>query len=361
MSKATDIADWGQYQPVRKNLIINGGMNVAQRGTTFTAASGFTLDRWEIGNVGTMVVDISQQTNATAPALLSSYLYYEVTTADVTIATTALSLIAQHIEGYNIVPLGWHLTEQSDKKDVTLSFWHKHTKTGTNCVSLRNADVTRSYVVEYTQTVSDTWEYESITIPAPTDGTWEVDNSSGIQILFGAAVGATYQAAKDTWHTGNYLATSSQINNVDDTANKMRFTGIQLEVGDTATEFENRMFAEELALCQRYFEKSYNYDTAPGTVTTNGFVHFVLSGLSTAVHLLRQRVKFSVTKRNTPTITLYSNSTGATGKLRDNIPTANDITGFADGIGTDGFRYYGTGKSSNYVDLSCHWTADAEL
>ena len=357
MSKATDIADWGQYQPVRKNLIINGGMEVAQRGTTFTAASGFTLDRWEIGSAGAMVIDVSQQTNATAPALTSSYLYYEVTTVDTSIAAADLSLIAQHIEGYNIIPLGWHLTDQASKKDVTVSFWHKHTKTGINCVAIRNASLTRSYVAEYTQTVSDTWEYESFTIPAPTDGTWEVGNASGIQIFFGAVVGSTYQAAKDTWQTGNYLGTSSQVNNCDSTSNKMRFTGIQLEVGDTATEFENRMFAEELALCQRYYQKSYPYGTSPGTAISGGCQSYTAQRTATQEYI--SPAQFAVLMRATPTLTIY----GTDGTLNriNGIDSAN-LVGGSFALSDRQIRVV-TATSAHVLHdrYQFQWEADAEL
>lgn len=305
MSINRDLADSASVPPFRKNLIINGGMTISQRGAAFTSVgnAAYTLDRWQYATVGTGVVNISQQTNATPPAMTSSYMFLEVATADTSVAAGDVSLVQQQVEGYNIIPLGWHLDTQSKKKDITISFWHSFTKTGTHCVTIRNESNTRSYVSEFTQAVTNTWEYTTITVPAPTDGTWDVDNTTGLKLAFTAMAGTNYHTTADTWQSGNYFATSNQVNNLDNTINKMRITGVQIETGITPTDFEFRTIGEELALCYRYYQKSYQYGTAPGTVTSSGCQSYTAQRTAASQYI--SPAQFPVIMRAAPTMLVY--------------------------------------------------------
>jgi hypothetical protein len=153
--------------------------------------------------------------------------------------------MSQAVEGYNFLPLA--------QKAMTLSFWHKHTKTGTYCVSLRNSGLDRSYVAEYTQAVTDTWELTTITITAsPSAGTWLYTTGVGLWVDFTVLSGSTFQTTANAWQTGNFSATANQVNGLDNTANNFRIALVQLEAGSVATEFESRMCQDELALCLRY-------------------------------------------------------------------------------------------------------------
>jgi len=258
MSRARDLADLGSTASVPgitgRNMIINGGMTIAQRGTTFasTANVAYTLDRMQWYDTGAGVVDISQSTDTPNGNFYNS-LKIDVTTADASLAAGDLYNIIYQIEGYDIAHLGWGT---SDAKTVTLSFHIKSPKTGTHCVTLRNSDQTRTRVEEFTVSAANTWEKKTITIPGDTSGTWQATNSAGIQLIFPLAVGSTYHSsvAAGSWgNGGNIYGSSNQVNCMDNAANNWYITGIQLEVGETATDFEYEDRSTTLAKCQRYF------------------------------------------------------------------------------------------------------------
>ena len=247
----------------RRNLIINGDMQVAQRGTSFTPVSpaDFTLDRWsyESGNTSA-VLDITQDSDG--PVGFTKCLKVDVQTADTPIATNGYAYMQYLVEGTDAAPAGFGA---SDGKSITVSFWHKHTATGTYCVSIRNkysSGTDRSIVGEYYQKASDVWEYSTITFPPCPDGTWTTDSAdAGFRLGFALAMGSIYHAAKGVWVSANDLSTANQINTFASNSNNFRITGVQLELGKVATPFEHRSYGEELALCQRYYQKHTVGDT----------------------------------------------------------------------------------------------------
>jgi len=231
-----------------RNKIINGAMTIAQRGTSFPApASGsYSLDRWGYAVVGTTgVVTLSQSSDNPTDEYVYS-LRAAVTTADAAVAAGDVAAIYQKIEGFNARDL--------IGRTFTISFWVRSSKTGTHCVFLGNSANNRSYVAEYTVVAANTWEKKSITISGGliTAGTWNWTNGVGLQVGFTLIAGTTYQNTAGTWQTGNFLATSAQVNCLDSNTNIFAITGVQLEVGSVATPFEHRLFGAELALCQRY-------------------------------------------------------------------------------------------------------------
>jgi len=238
----------GQLAGMR-NKIINGAMEISQRGTSFAAVahSTYTIDRFQWQHSGAMVVTITQSTDVPNDTFQSSY-KVDVTTADASIAAGEYALIAQYIEGYNVRDL--------IGQTFTLSFWVKSPKTGTHCVSFRNSIYNRSYIMEYTVSVANTWEYKTLTVTGGliTAGTWNWTNGVGLTVIFTLTTGSTFQTTAGAWQTGNFLGTSNQVNCMDSTANDFFLTGVQLEVGPTATEFERRSIGQELALCQRYYQ-----------------------------------------------------------------------------------------------------------
>jgi hypothetical protein len=241
----------------RRNLLINGAMGISQRGTSFTSVSpaGFTLDRWsyEAGNTSA-VLDITQDSDG--PTGFTKCLKVDVQTADTSIATNEYAYMQYMVEGTDAAPAGFG---GSDGKPVTVSFWHKHTAAGTYCVSLRNrysGGTDRSIVGEYYQKASDVWEYSTITFPPCPDGTWTTDSTyAGFRLGFTLAMGSIYHATEGVWVSANDLSTANQINTLASNSNNFRITGVQLELGKVATPFEHRSYGEELALCQRYFER----------------------------------------------------------------------------------------------------------
>lgn len=259
-----------------RNKIIGGDFttNPWQRGTSFTGAANntYTADRFVYGASGTGVVNILKTADAptaTEAGLFTQHcLHVDVTTADAAMDAADVYNIVQKIEGLNAASFGFG---QSGTRYVTLSFWHKHTKTGTYCVALRNGSNTRSYVAEYTQDVTNTWEKATVTVAVDTTGTWLYDTGVGLNVAFVLAAGSTVLTTKDTWATGDFVATANQVNALDSTANNFKIALVQLEAGTTATPFETRSVGQELALCQRYFQKfgtvrASQYAAGPSTL-----------------------------------------------------------------------------------------------
>jgi hypothetical protein len=162
----------------------------------------------------------------------------------------------QKIEGFNTADLAWGT---SDAKAVTLSFWVKSNLTGTFGGSLRNSAENRGYPFNYTISTSNTWEYKTITISGDTTGTWLTDNSTGIGVCFSLGMGTTYSNTAGAWATGNYASATGATNVMATLGNTFYITGVQLEVGTSATGFEYRQYQQELALCQRYYQTSFNW------------------------------------------------------------------------------------------------------
>ena len=243
----------------RRNIIINGDMRIAQRGTSFTSSGSglFTIDRWVSGvHTGTGDGNMTQETDVPTAAqsgtAFTHSLKFQVTIANTSIQATDRKYHAYRIEGQDLAPAGFG---QAGARYMTLSFWHKHTKTGIHSLAINNADRNRSYPMEYTQSTSNTWEKAELTFPVDTTGTWLGGNSVGMWIFFGAAFGSNYAATGNQWGSAQKYGTANQVNNYDSTSNSMQFTGVQLELGKVATPFEHRSYGEELALCQRYYYK----------------------------------------------------------------------------------------------------------
>ena len=340
----------------RRNAIINGAFDIWQENSSFTSAANgtYTADMWVYGKQGAMVHDISRSTDvptvAQAGRLFNYSALIDCQTVDSSIGSTDICAFEQKIEGYNWLPLA--------QKALVLSFWVKATKTGTYCVSLRNnrsGTPDRSYVAEYTVNASDTWEFKTIIITAsPSAGTWNYTNGNGCSLSFCLAGGSSFQTTAGAWQTGNYLCTSNQVNACDSTSNNFRVTAVQLEVGSLPTPFEGRTFQEERRLCQRYWESSYEYGSAPGTSSDNGKFSYMVSSAGSVV----STVPFKVVKRTTSTNTFYS-TTGASGNLRNETSSADTaaspIMSSETGVGIN------KGGLTSGHTISGHFVANARL
>lgn len=266
MSKARELADVIGTQDTtenvlqgRRNLIINGAMQVAQRGTSATTVSGAgvyqTLDRWKFWDDSDGAYTSEQSTDA--PNGFSNSLKLQVTTADTDLGTNNYACIAQLLEAQDLQHLAYGT---SDAKDLTLSFWVKSNKTGTySCIAQKDDNTTYTYPVEYTINTANTWEYKTIVIPGLTASGGEIanDNGKGIRLFWNLAWGSDYNTGTNaTWVAdGTVYATPNQLNWLDSTSNNFYLTGVQLELGSVATPFEHRSYGEELALCQRYYQQ----------------------------------------------------------------------------------------------------------
>ena len=270
MSRARDFADLAASVDAGgltgRNLIINGAMQVAQRGTSFTnpANTAYTLDRWKVTHIHGGAVDISQSTEA--PVGFYNSLKVDVTTADASVAASDMYMVYQLVEDNT----ARHLEiGTSDAVSVSVSFWVRSSKTGTYCVNIKTNDSTRAFVSEYTINSANTWEKKEVSLTLDTTGSWYSANVA-LSLGFVIMAGTNYHISNETWTTtsSNFApATSNQVNGLDSTANEWYITGVQLEIGETATPFEHRSFGDEMAKCQRYYYMhAYGGDAASASV-----------------------------------------------------------------------------------------------
>ena len=358
---STLAADYAPYARARKNRIFNGNFMVCQRAKTQLSivTQDFAADRWRVVYSHAAVFNTSLVAAADASLPFSHYMNMSPSTADASMAAADLGGYVYRIEGPDVddFRLG-----TAGAETFTLSFWHAHTKTGTHSVSFRNSANDRSYVAEYTQSSADTWEHAEITVDGDTSGTWLIEEATiGLNIHFAHGIGSNYTKAAGSWGAGNYLGSTGQANNYDSTSNYFKLANVQLELGSAATDFERRSFAEELALCKRYYEKSYNYDVFSGTAASAyGMEAIYLSGIATAVHSAGANVNFAVQKMTTPSVYGYSTVSGTVGYSYD-YAAAADVAVTMSTQGTHGFRWISTVGSSNTVNLGVQWVAGAEL
>ena len=260
----------------RANIIINGGMAVAQRGTSFAspANNAYTLDRWRANVGGAVAITITQDTDVPADQGLYKSLKIDVTTADTSIAAGDFCGVAYRVEGRDLAPLR---SGTSSAQAVTLSFWVKSTVAGTYYVAFRNSAANRNYCASYTISSANTWEQKTISITCDTSGTWLTDTGIGMELRFSFAAGSTYHGTANTWQAGNLFAGSNITNGINSTSNNIYLTGVKLEKGSTATDFEQRTYADELAMCERYYEKiiSEMYNGDGHTTISGGYYIYV--------------------------------------------------------------------------------------
>jgi hypothetical protein len=243
---------------IMKNRIINGAMIVSQRnGTSSVSETGnsqYTLDRWQVaGVVSAGVFSVAQ--SSTAPTGFINSLLVTVTTADSTLATNSSYQLQQKIEGLNCTDLAWGT---ADAKTVTLSFWVRSSVTGTFGGALTNSAYDWTYPFSFTISAANTWEYETITIAGPTSGTWLTTNGTGIQIVWGLGANSGRTATAGVWANTVARQSTGSVNLISTNGATFYITGVQLEVGSSATGFEYRQYTTEFALCQRYYQKLGN-------------------------------------------------------------------------------------------------------
>ena len=288
---------------IMKNRIINGAMVIDQRnaGASVTPTSfQYTVDRWGF-NIS-VASKFSLQQNAgsvTPPVGFVNYLGATSLSA-YSVGTGDFFQIAQSVEGYNIADLGWGT---ANAKTVTVSFWVYSSLTGTFSGSLTNDTGAYSYVFNYSIPVASTWTQISVTLVGPTVGTWQKTNSGGIGLRFGLGCGSTYSTSTvGSWTAGNYIQSTGSVSVVGTNGATFYITGVQLEVGSSATGFEYRQYGQELALCQRYYE----------VITSNTGNITLPSSLLTAAFSVATW-GYKVTKRAAPTFSLINGATGGNG------------------------------------------------
>jgi len=343
----------------RENLIINGNFNVWQRETTFTrtgVGSGtYTADRWEIFAYGAMTLGIDQD-GVDRPSGSDYSLAINVDVVDTSIGAADWAYARYKIEGFDLQSTK---ISTADAEIATLSFKVKSPLTGTHCVSFRNGTLDRYYISEYTIDTADTWETKTITLPLDTTGTWDLGSGAGMVITWALAIGSDNHGTAGSWQAGNKLATSNQVNVVGTQDDKFKLSQVRFELGSQASAFRDRQIEQELALCQRYYCKSYDLADAPTTATENGSV----GNRATSSGWWGAPVPFPVRMRAVPTMVMYNPGTGTTGQIRYGSGTTYNDTGEFWTIGEGAAFARATNASASYANAlgRIHYTADAEL
>jgi hypothetical protein len=352
--------------PAFRNRIINGAMVIDQRnaGAEVNPAVNTTyyLDRWQATSTAASKFKIGQNAGAVTPP--TGYINYLGCTSlsAYTAGTSETFSVIQRIEGLNVSDLAWGTASAST---VTLSFWVYSSLTGTFGGSLRNNGNTRSYPFTYTISSANTWTQASVTIAGDTSGTWLTTNGIGILVTFSIGTGATLSGTAGAWAAADYRSATGAVSVVGTNTATWYVTGVQLEKGSTATSFDYRPYGTELALCQRYFTKSFATTVAPANSTAApyegvgaGFIGGYFSS---------NFVPFPVTMRAVPTMTYFSSPNGTPTNDRWQIydggwANASSLNG--SNITVNGFQNswaYGSATLKGAYYISGHFTASIEL
>ena len=341
---------------VLKNRIINGDMRIDQRNAgasvTATTSNLYTVDRWRAYASQSSKYTVQQNAGSvTPPAGFTNYLGITSSSAYSVISSDYL-FITQNIEGYNVADLAWGT---ASAKTVTLSFLVYSSLTGTFGGSLQNSAQNRSYPFSYTISSANTWTQISITILGDTTGTWLTTNGIGLWVNFNLGMGTTLSGTANAWASANYVAPTGATSVVGTNGATFYITGVQLEIGSTATPFERRLYNQELANCQRYYLRLNS--NAQTTYTSFGV------GVAYSTTSANMTVNYPVQMRGQPTynyggslrmigggagIAVTASSLGNTSYLSSYLTVT-----VASGLTTNNAYWFGpNGDSTAYIDFS---------
>ncbi len=284
-----------------RNIIINGDMSIAQRGTSqasagSSAGSYDTVDRFLFAeNFGDFT--ISQETDVPTGQGFAKSMKFDCTTGNASPATNGYLLLQQKVEGQNLQYLK---KGTANAESVTISFWVKSNKTGTYILELDDNDNSRNINKSYTINTADTWEKKTITFAGDTTGAFGNDNGDSLKIVWWLGAGTNYTSGTlaTSWEsTTNSNRAVGQVNLADSTSNEFYITGVQLEAGTSASDFEFLPFDVNLQRCQRYY---YLHASGGGEQIGNG--SFYSSSDARCV------VFFPTTMRSQPSIVSSNNT-----------------------------------------------------
>jgi len=330
------LPDVNNYPPYR-NLIINGDMSIAQRGTSTSGITGngyHTIDRFQTINTSLGTWTQSQSTDVPSGQGFAKSLKMDCTTADASPASSDLLQLRTAFEGQNLQQLKFGT---SSAESLTLSFWVKSNKTGTYTMVFFHRDATKQFSKSYTISSANTWEKKTITVVGNTANGIDNDNAKSFDIWFNLGAGSNFTSGSlsSSWEAeteANYAV--GQVNLADSTANEWYITGVQLEVGTSATPFEFLPYDVNLNRCYRYFFKQ-------SSQTGQGYQSNVND------QYRRFTIFYSVPMRTTPSV---SNAVwGPTGS-----PGSQYVT-------TTSFQMYNNYGNTTTEGSTLSYTLDAEL
>lgn len=327
-----------------RNLIINGDMSIAQRGTSSTgigASDGyFTVDRFQYTREGSPSARFTQSQSTVVPSGqgFASSIKMDCTTAQGSLSGGDGFNIQHKIEAQNLQLLKYGT---SSAVTLTLSFWVRASKTGTNVVWIYQNDDGRSQAQAYTISSADTWEKKTLTFVPDTTGVIDNNNGEGFRISWwlGAGTNFTSGSLATTWQSHSSAITAvGQVNHADTSGNDFYLTGVQLEVGTSASDFEFLPYDVNLQRCLRYFE------------ICEGGKEFYLAGASND----KDYVQYSVKKRTSASVTKISSAENCASGVSVDVGSRDpSITGRV--VATNAFA---TGDNKYF---EAKFSADAEL
>jgi hypothetical protein len=346
-----------------RNIIINGDMQIAQRSTSVASLSvgGYrTTDRWFFEPSSLGVWTMSQSTDVPSGYGFAYSTKLDCTTADASPSAADYLVLQQSFEGQNLQYLK---KGTASAVSLTASFWVKSTKTGTFICELNDSDNTRHISKSYTVNTTNTWEFKTVTFNGDTTGAFTNDNAKSLELNFwlGAGTNLTSGTLATSWASRTLANIAvGQVNIADSTSNDFLITGVQLEAGTSATDFEFLPIDVSLGRCLRYFEKSYALTTAIGTAT---YIGATMLEIGTNVSgLLIQKIYFKKTMRTAPTVTGFSTTTGTAGQF--NILSVSRAVSTDAAVTMDHINQNGCVAAvpmSSTSLMAGHYTANAEL
>ena len=337
-----------------KNILINGDMQVSQRATSvssITSGGYHACDRWKEDMTSAGTWTISQSTTVPTGQGFTTSLKMDCTTANGSLSANSELMVQQRLEGQNLQYLK---KGTSDAVSTTLSFWVRSNKTGTYICELQDVDNTRQISKSYTISSADTWEKKTITFPGDTTGALDNDNARSLDCSFYLAAGSDLSSGtlSTTW-TAKTDANRAvgQVNLADSTSNEWYVTGVQLEAGTTASDFEFLPVDVNLKRCQRYYE-------------TN-FIFFGIVCSDTTARAIGH-CRFMTPKRANPTVGQVS---GSSADIDFAFAGNSSFNTSFESSSTEGFRVYGDSLSpTRTIGTNGYWKhsnssikADSEL
>jgi hypothetical protein len=338
---------------VLKNRIINGDMVIDQRNAGASVVNNdntYCLDRYVMRSTIATTYTVQQNAGSvTPPAGFNNYLGL-TSTSSYSFTGNQYFGINQYIEGYNVADLNWGT---ANAKTITVSFWARSSLTGNFDLTIWNDSFARGYVTQYTISAANTWTYITVTIPGDTSGTWPKTTATGLALFFSIGASGTYATSTlNTWGSA-YTGSTTGTKVVSTNGATFYITGVQLEQNTSATPFERRLYGQELANCQRYFQV-----LGKGL---NGSPAYVIFSILTyeAPATAWGTVPLKVTMRTQPTTTYSGTFTTSYGNqgplLNDTNQTGpdNGVIGWAVGSGgTTGYSTYLRASNSTAAFIS---------
>jgi len=344
---------------------VNGGCEVSQElgSSPVTSTSNLknVVDAWKISTSGPHTIR-GQQQSVTVPPGFSNSIQFTATVANASPGVNDLAAIVHDIEGTRVARLGWGT---ANAMPITISFW-VYSIAGTFSGSLRNGANNRSYTFTFTVNAANTWEYKSITIPGDTTGTWNKDNLTAISVCLMGLVGATYCTPANTWTAGMFLGVAGGVNVFKNTIDGILITGFTVLPGIYAPTAAQsplimRPYDQELQTCQRYYQKSFPYETPVGP--NKGALGAIAYVIPVASAYGAAEAHYGTKMRASPAITCYNPAANVNNKWYNLGSAADSGTPTIAHNSADRCLLVNTHVAGDLANhsLVIHYVADARL